>query len=111
VGKDGVVRYTLVVKTAGGATNVSREGLHCDTLEYRFYATGRSDGTWIKARSENWLPVDNHSPNRYHAALSRDYFCPSGVPLVDADEGRRALRLGRNPRAGGSGGVALPVIR
>ncbi len=111
VGKDGVVRYTLVVKTAGGATNVVREGIHCDTREYRLYAIGRAGGTWDKARNEEWRAIDNHGANRHHGALSSEYFCPSGAPLMDADEGRRALRAGRNPRAGGTGGVALPVIR
>ena len=37
--------------------------------------------------------------NRHHAALSRDYFCPGGVPIFKADEGRDALRRGKHPQA------------
>lgn len=37
--------------------------------------------------------------NRHHAALSRDLFCPGGVAISTAAEGREALRLGRHPHA------------
>jgi hypothetical protein len=109
VGKDGVIRYTLVVKTAGGATNVTREGMHCDRREYRLYATGRADRTWATSRSVDWRPIENKPVNRHHAALSVDYFCPNGGPILNVESGREALRLGRNPHSGGTGGVRLPV--
>lgn len=99
VGKDGVVRYVLVVKTAGGATNVTFEGIRCGAREYRLYATGRSDRTWASSRSDQWRPIENKPINRHHAALDREFFCPLGVAIVDAEEGIEALRLGRNPRA------------
>lgn len=98
-GADGVVRYSLVVRTAGGATNVSYEGLRCATLEYRLYATGRRDGTWVAARNGNWKDVTNAASNRQQAALSRDYLCPSRVPIFTAEEGRDALRQGGHPNA------------
>jgi hypothetical protein len=97
------------VKTSGGATNVSREGMHCDTREYRLYANGRSDGTWAKTRTDAWRPIENKPVNRHHAALSKEYFCPNGGPILTAEKGREALRLGGNPHAGGTGGVRLPV--
>src|SRR5512135_684884 len=99
VGGDGVVRFALVVKTSGGATNTTFEGIRCGALEYRLYATGRADGTWVNARTSEWRPIENKPINRQHAALSRDYFCPNGVAIKNADEGRTALKLGRNPDA------------
>lgn len=96
-GKDGVVRYALVVKTGGGSTNISFEGLRCETRELRVYASGRADGTWAKARHSEWRPVENKPINRHHAALSRDLLCPMGTPIRNADEGRDALRRGRHP--------------
>jgi len=98
-GADGVVRYVLVVKTSGGATNVSFEGLRCKDLTWKHYASGRADGTWSKARTPEWRRVENKPVNRHHAALSRDLFCPSGDPITSADEGRNALRLGKHPNA------------
>lgn len=98
-GKDGVVRYVLVVRTSGGATNVTYEGMRCDTREYKIYATGHRDGTWAVTRHGVWRPIENKPTNRYHAALSRDYFCPVGNAISTADEGREALRLGKHPNA------------
>lgn len=106
VGKDGVVRYTLVVKTGGGAINITHEGIRCDTGEYRIYATGRSDGSWAKSRLAAWRPIENKLINRHHAALNREYFCPQGIPIGDPQEGREALRLGRNPKV--PGGSSAP---
>lgn len=97
VGKDGVVRYVLVVRTSGGATNVSFEGIRCATRELKMLATGRQDGTWAAARNARWRLIENKPVNRQHAALSREFFCPNGVIIHTPDEGRNALRLGRHP--------------
>lgn len=96
-GKDGVIRYTLVVKTAGGATNITHEGIRCQSREYRIYATGRADGTWGLARLSAWKPIENKTINRHHTVLMREFFCPGWIPIYDAEEGRNALRLGRHP--------------
>lgn len=99
VGSDGIVRYVLVVRTSGGATNITFEGIHCKQLNWKHYATGHSDGTWVKSRATRteWRSIENKSVNRHHAALSRDLFCPSGSAIVTAEEGRNALRLGVHP--------------
>ncbi len=99
VGKDGVVRYTLVIRTSRGSTNITYEGMRCESREYRIYATGQRDGVWALARRSEWYPVENKPTNRHHAALSRDYFCPVGNAIRTADEGREALRLGKHPDA------------
>ena len=101
VGTDGVVRYVLVVRTSGGATNVSFEGMRCKDLSWKHYATGGSDSNWTKSRvtRSEWRPIENKPVNRHHAALSRDYFCPMGSAIRTADEGRNALRLGKHPNS------------
>lgn len=99
VGKDEIVRYTLVVMSSGGARNVSYEGIRCDELRWKLYATGHGDGTWAKARLSEWRPIENKPVNRHHAALSRDFFCPGGSGIRNADEGANALRLGKHPNA------------
>lgn len=99
VGSDGVVRYVLVVRTAGGAENVSFEGIRCEERTWKLYATGGTDGQWRTARISEWRPIENKPVNRYHAALSRDFFCPDGNPIATAEEGRRALQLGHHSNA------------
>jgi hypothetical protein len=99
VGPDGVVRYVLVVQAAGGARNVSFEGLRCETRERRVYAFGRLDGTWSKSRNENWQRIRDVPANRHHAALFYDYFCPGGAIVAGADEARDALRRGGHPES------------
>ena len=100
-GMDGIVRYVLVVKTSGGATNVSFEGINCRERSWKHYATGRSDNTWAKssATRAEWRPIENKPVNRHHAALNREFFCPDGIPIRTADEGRNALRSGKHPRS------------
>lgn len=97
VGTDGVVRYTLEIKTSGGARNVTYEGIRCQTRERRIYASGRRDGTWSKARNSEWQKIQDVPANRYHAALFLEYFCPWGVIVNSVDEAREALRRGIHP--------------
>ncbi len=99
VGSDGIVRYVLVVRTSGGATNTTFEGIRCKTGEYKLYASGRADGTWARSRIGNWRPIEDKLANRHHAALNRDLFCPLATPIDSADDGREALRRSKHPRA------------
>ncbi|HEV8520463.1 MAG TPA: CNP1-like family protein [Burkholderiales bacterium] len=87
VGSDGVVRYTVVVRSQSGAENISYEGIRCETREQKYYAFGRRDGTWANARSSEWRYIEPKDINRQHGVLYLDYFCPdkrkpAGPPKV-----------------------------
>lgn len=97
VGADGVVRYTLVVQSPSGARNVSHEGIRCESAERRLYAFGRADGSWSKARSNQWVRIQGSTLNRQHAALYGEYFCAGGIPVRDAAAAHAALRAGGLP--------------
>lgn len=97
VGDDGVVRYVLVIQSAGGATNVSFEGMRCSTREKKVYASGRADGTWSKSREPSWLKIRDVALNRQHAVLFFEYFCPGGVTVRNSVEASEALRIGAHP--------------
>ncbi|MBT9567079.1 MAG: CNP1-like family protein [Thiobacillus sp.] len=92
VGDDQVVRYTVVVEAAGGARNVSFEGLRCESGERRLYAYGHPDGTWSKARNAGWEDIKLRSSLSYHKALFEDLFCPDGIRVRDGAEAVRNLR-------------------
>lgn len=97
VGEDGVIRYTLIVRTSGGANNVTFEGMRCATSENKLYGFGRSDGTWSKARFSKWKEIEYKDVNRQHHVLHDDFFCQGSVPVKSAEDAVRALKSGYRP--------------
>ena len=95
VGEDGVVRYSLVVKTAGGATNVSFEGIRCETRQQKYYAIGQPNGTWSRARDSAWRRIEYRDGNRHHGTLYSDVLCRGRVPVKDVKEAINAIKYGR----------------
>jgi hypothetical protein len=93
VGKDGIVRYVLVARSANGAENVSFEAISCPTGEYRIYAIGAEGGKWISSPSA-WRRIEPRSVQRWHNVLYREYFCPYRFPIADPAEGILALEQG-----------------
>ncbi|EJN02811.1 CNP1-like family protein [Herbaspirillum sp. YR522] len=97
VGTDNVVRYTVVTKTDGGATNVVYEGMRCETWEKKSYAFGRADGQWSRSRRDQWQPIRDVGANRIDAALLRDYLC-EGKLVADNGNVRSIIERLKNQR-------------
>ncbi|MEO8411083.1 MAG: CNP1-like family protein [Propionivibrio sp.] len=98
VGGDGVIRFVLTVVSDQGARNISYEGMRCSTAERRFYAFGRPDGTWSKARGNQWVKIRGTS-NNHHVGLYFNYFCPLGAASNASPEDLlRLLRQGGQTR-------------
>jgi hypothetical protein len=96
LGKDRIVRYTVVARSPSGVDNVSYEGLSCSGGEYAVYAIGLGDGKW-RTVGPQWKPVERKGGQRWQTVLYQDYFCPGGIAIGDAAEGVLALRLGGHP--------------
>ncbi|BBP01569.1 CNP1-like family protein [Sulfuriferula nivalis] len=94
VGKDGVVRYVLVIKAQGGAKNVSFEGIRCETREQKIYATGRDDGSWVPVVDSHWRGISGRSLLSYHRALADEYFCPQGVIVWSKGQALQNIKAG-----------------
>jgi hypothetical protein len=92
---DNVVRYIMVVKTEGGATNISYEGIRCDSNEYRIYAVGTREGAWARSRVSEWRRFRLY--NAQQKSLANNYFCPNFDPIRTVEEGLDALRRGLHP--------------
>jgi hypothetical protein len=75
VGEDGVVRYTMLIRASGGASNVSFEGIRCATGEHKLYAVGRSDGKWVRARDPAWRGIAYRELNHPHWTLFKEFYC------------------------------------
>lgn len=97
VGEDGVVRYTLIVRTPGGAENVTFEGIRCATGERRIYASGRKDGVWAPMKNSAWQPISDNTYNRPRAALAYDYFCDGPAGPRDRKHALQLLQQRRDP--------------
>lgn len=80
-----IVRFTSVIRSASGATNISHEGIRCDTMARKLYATGRADGSWTPAATSGWRAIVEAGTNSYHAALAKDYFCDGGTAAGKAE--------------------------
>ncbi|MDT8403267.1 CNP1-like family protein [Sulfuriflexus sp.] len=101
VGKDGVSRYTIVIESNSGASNVMHEGIRCTTQEYRTYAYGTHDGQFSKAQTSNWTRISSSDAMAHRYNLKAYYLC-SGIdrPLSTSE----SLRRMRYPENFGSGG-------
>lgn len=98
VGKDGVVRYIVVIESPRGARTVNFEGLRCATAERKIYAFGQTDGRWTENKRAAWEGIKQRSLLSYHKALFEDVFCDLGIAVGSAEEAVRRLK-----RAGGGG--------
>jgi hypothetical protein len=91
VGADRVVRYTLVIVSSSGVRNVSYEGLHCGSNEYRRYAYGSGDA-WSSIEAAPWQRVSDIGMEHYRYVLYWDYLCNPVRPNLDAAAMLRRLR-------------------
>jgi hypothetical protein len=116
VGADGIVRYTLVIKSPMGARNVTYEGMRCTTdgeresvrldllilkfevSEKRLYAIGRDDGVWVRPRVSKWEEIEDIAQHYPQRALARYFFCPRNLMVRNEKEAIRALKSGSHPR-------------
>ena len=92
IGSDGVVRYTLVIRTSGGATNVTHEGVRCSERQLKIYAVGQKGGAWQPARDPQWRRLEYQTVNNHHGILHSDYLCAGREPVKSTQEMVRRLR-------------------
>ena len=96
VGSDGVVRYTVVVKSPSGAYNVNYEGIRCDTYEWRQYAGLNADHDgWDNSVATPFARIEDGSLNAYQASLYQDYFCANRIPTGNAKQILENIRYKR----------------
>ena len=94
VGEDGVIRFSLVIKSSAGASNVSYEGIRCATSERKLYALGRDDKSWIQPRVSEWQKLDFVRQFYAQRELSKNIFCPNQQIVSNTEEAIQALKAG-----------------
>lgn len=96
VGKDGVVRYTLLAVGSGGARNVSYEGMDCNKGQVKLYAFGGEDGSWSRNARAEWRPVAIRQPNSIQRELFQRYFCHPDIARKPSNFRRLLSNGGRD---------------
>ena len=99
VGADGIIRYTLVIRSDMGAENVAYEGIRCVTRERKVYAYGRRDGSWRELRDPEWKKIGQAHLEGPIFVLYEDFFCPGRGLVRSASEAIAALKHGIHPTA------------
>ena len=94
IGQDGVIRFTLVIKSSSNAMNVSYEGLRCATSERKLYALGRDDKTWAQSRVSEWQKLDLVRQFYAQRELAKNIFCPHQQIVSTTEEAVQALKAG-----------------
>lgn len=90
----GQFRYTFVVRSTGGARNVTFEMMRCEPRERMILAIGSPDRRWSPARFIRWEPIDRNDPAGMREVLYRDIFCPDRQPVASMKAALAALRTG-----------------
>ncbi len=75
IGKDRIIRYTAILRSAGGVDNIAYEGISCKGDQVQRYAYG-SRGQFRRVRKPEWRYVIRKGQDRYRHELIENYFCP-----------------------------------
>ena len=82
---DEVLRYTIVIQSPGGASNIIYEGIRCATKEVMTLAFGTRDGRFARMANPRWQYVHTRGPFNYRTMLVELYVCDENGWAVDAD--------------------------
>lgn len=74
IGNDGITRYTVILTSPNGNSLTQYEGIRCDSFQWRLYGTFEN-GVWKENPLSSWRTIQDHTPNRYQAALAQGAFC------------------------------------
>lgn len=89
VGKDGVIRYVVLMVNSTGSVNAAFEGIRCSTKEVKTYARQITAGQWSKVASPQWRDITDTIPSRHAYAIARQGACdarnaPGKLAIIDA---------------------------
>ncbi len=64
---DGLVRYVMVARSPGGASNVMYEALRCSTAQVKTYARYSAGGGWQSVANPEWISLSGNNLRSRHA--------------------------------------------
>ncbi len=79
VGRDKIVRFTVVAKSKLGGEHVAFAGVNCKRQEWKDYAYGTPEKLWRQQTDPPWQRIENLATNDYKYSLFKDFMCFGGV--------------------------------
>ena len=96
VGRDGVVRYVIVMTNATGSTNAVYEGLRCVSSEVKTYARMGTSREWSILENPAWKALNDNMPSPHALAFARQGGCQNRL-ATSQREIINLLKSGRRP--------------
>lgn len=75
IAQDGIVRYVVVARNAGGSVNAMYEGIRCSTGEVKTYARAGSTGVWSVLAEPQWRGLTDNQPSKHAWVFARQAAC------------------------------------
>ncbi len=101
VGADGVVRYSIVIRSPSGSDNVMYDGLRCSNSQIKNYAYGTSDmdgkKKWINKQNISWNAIRSSGVTGYSRTLAENYFCDHNGAVLKRHEIIQNIKYGKGP--------------
>ena len=82
---DGVLRYTVVIQSPEGASNIVYEGIRCATDEVKPLAYGTRSGRFKRMPDAHWTYVRSPGALAYRTTLVELYVCDEHGFALDSD--------------------------
>jgi len=75
ISPDGIVRYVVVARNAGGSVNAMYEGIRCATGEVKTYARASGNGPWSIVAEPQWRGLTDNLPSKHAWVFARQAAC------------------------------------
>ena len=97
---DEVLRYTVVIRSPEGASNIIYEGIRCATQEVKMIAFGTKDGRFARMADPKWMYFNTPGAMGYRRSLVEIYVCDENGWAIDSDSvlERLVMHDPRRPR-------------
>lgn len=89
---DFVARFSLVVQSPSGARSVFYEGLRCETRQYKTYAIGTENRSFMPVSDPQWRTIPRTEINAFRDNLYRNYICDRHATARTPEEIVRLLK-------------------
>lgn len=82
---DEVLRYTVIIQSPVGSSNIIYEGIRCATQEVKMFAFGTRDGRFARMAKPKWMYYYTPGAMGYRKSLVEIYVCDANGWALDSD--------------------------